>query len=220
MRALKILSICLIISFFVGCQSSKDVRDKHLKEKGETDITKPSALSIFTEDVTPLTTVTPESTGTTDVSTGKGMATAQEKQQAVKGESIPLQPIPLDKKFKSPSEFSPELAQIFSNVYFNYDRYDIGVSDVPVLIKISQYLLQNPNMEILIEGHCDERGTREYNLVLGEQRSLSVRRFLVEQGVSPKRLYTVSYGKDNPVDPRSNEEAWAKNRRVEFKIAE
>lgn len=75
-------------------------------------------------------------------------------------------------------------------------------------------------MEVLIEGHCDERGTREYNLVLGEQRALSTRRFLVGLGVSPKRLYTVSYGEDMPADPRSNEEAWAKNRRAEFKIAD
>jgi peptidoglycan-associated lipoprotein len=71
----------------------------------------------------------------------------------------------------------------------------------------------------MIEGHCDERGTREYNMVLGEQRALSTRRFLVSLGVSPDRLHTVSYGKDMPLDTASNEEAWAKNRRGQFKIS-
>ncbi len=83
---------------------------------------------------------------------------------------------------------------------------------------IADYLKKNPDVSILIEGHCDERGTDEYNLVLGEKRALSARNFLVGLGISPKRIYTISYGESMPADPRSNEEAWAKNRRCEFKI--
>jgi len=69
-----------------------------------------------------------------------------------------------------------------------------------------------------IEGHCDERGTIEYNLALGERRANSVKNYLVNYGIDPNRLTTISYGEERPKDPRHNEEAWAKNRRVEFVI--
>lgn len=135
-----------------------------------------------------------------------------------KKEEIPVTPIPKDKKFVRPEEISPELAEIFKNIYFDFDKYNIRSDAEKVLIKIADYMIKNPDLKILIEGHCDERGTREYNLVLGEQRALSTRNFLIRSGVSPKRMYTISYGEDMPADPRSNEEAWAKNRRCEFKI--
>ena len=96
----------------------------------------------------------------------------------------------------------------------------MALDDQETLKVIARYLLDHPKISVIIEGHCDERGTREYNLVLGEQRALSTRRFLISLGMSPDRLHTVSYGEDKPLDPASNEEAWAKNRRAEFKISE
>ena len=69
-----------------------------------------------------------------------------------------------------------------------------------------------------IEGHCDERGTDEYNLALGDRRANSAKSFLVDLGISPRRLTTISFGEERPLDPRHNEEAWAKNRRCEFVI--
>ena len=111
------------------------------------------------------------------------------------------------------------MAQIFKNIPFDFDSYAIQPNARPILNTIGKYLLENAEVIVMIEGHCDERGTREYNLVLGEQRALSVRRFLVSLGVASDRLYTVSYGKDKPLDTASNEDAWAKNRRAEFKIA-
>ncbi len=148
----------------------------------------------------------------------EGKATPEEVKKAIKGEELPIPEFKKDRKFVKPEEVSSELTKIFENIYFDFDKYDIRQDAAETLKKIGDYLLKNPDIKILIEGHCDERGTREYNLVLGEQRALSARRFLVIMGVSPRRLYTVSYGEDMPADPRSNEEAWAKNRRCEFKI--
>lgn len=215
---LKVAVICGIVWAFTGCECPKRAREKHLGQQKEE--VKPSILSIFTEDVKPIEADTPAVPDKTVKTGDEGKATPYERETAAKDEPIPPKPIPAERVFKSPSEISSELAQLFQNIHFDFDRYDIRPGDAAILTKIGKYLLEKPDMEVLIEGHCDERGTREYNLVLGEQRALSTRRFLVELGVSPKRLYTVSYGEDMPADPRSNEEAWAKNRRAEFKIAD
>jgi len=82
------------------------------------------------------------------------------------------------------------------------------------LLKQASWLQQYPDVAIQIEGHADERGTREYNLALGERRATAAKNYLVSLGVAASRLSTVSYGKERPVDPASTEEAWAKNRRA------
>ncbi len=79
---------------------------------------------------------------------------------------------------------------------------------------------RNPTRLLLVEGHCDERGTNEYNLALGERRALSVRRYLVALGIGSDRLHTLSYGEEKPLDPGHTEESWAKNRRAEFKVSQ
>jgi len=113
-----------------------------------------------------------------------------------------------------------ELAHIFKPIYFDFDRYDIKPEAAVILRGVADYLLKTDTKRlVMIEGHCDERGTREYNLILGEQRALSARRYLVQLGVSPNRIFTISYGEDVPADPGHNEAAWAKNRRCEFKIS-
>ena len=81
-------------------------------------------------------------------------------------------------------------------------------------IEARRWLLANPNVRASIEGHCDERGTREYNLALGERRANAARDFLIQQGVPAARLLTVSWGKERPIAQGSNEEAWAQNRRA------
>jgi peptidoglycan-associated lipoprotein len=216
----------IIISFF-GCARPKLVKKEPSEEKKEEKIEEEKQKEI--------NIVKPEEKPVERVEEGK--ATREEIQKAIKGEEIPLPELPAvkgdtqisdlpgkeeiqkkEKKFVKPEEVSEELSQIFKNVYFDFDKYDIRPDAAETLKKIGEYMLKNPDIKILIEGHCDERGTREYNLVLGEQRALSVRRFLIIMGVSPKRMYTVSYGEDMPADPGHNEEAWAKNRRCEFKI--
>jgi len=80
-------------------------------------------------------------------------------------------------------------------------------------------MMENPNFDILIEGHCDERGTEEYNLALGEKRALAARDYIVGFGIAKDRISVISYGEERPADPRHNEEAWAKNRRAHFVVA-
>jgi len=101
-------------------------------------------------------------------------------------------------------------------VYFSFDESVILDEDRPILEAHAQYLSQNPGAAVTLEGHTDERGTREYNLALGEQRAISVRQFMSLLGASGQQMRTVSYGEERPAAMGHNEEAWAQNRRVEI----
>ena len=99
-------------------------------------------------------------------------------------------------------------------IYFDTDRFNVDSADVPALQSQAQYLQQHPTVNITLEGHCDERGTREYNLALGERRANAAKNYLVSLGVSANRIRTVSYGKERPAATGSNAQAWAQNRRA------
>lgn len=104
------------------------------------------------------------------------------------------------------------------NIHFDFDKYSLKPEARAILDNLGAWLLKNGNFNVIIEGHCDERGTAEYNLALGERRANAARSYLVNLGVEAQRLTTVSYGEERPLDPRSNEEAWAKNRRGQFNV--
>ena len=97
-------------------------------------------------------------------------------------------------------------------VYFEFDRSDINPEAQQILQRQAEWLQHYPNVTVTIEGHCDERGTREYNLALGERRANAAKQVLVAAGIPYSRISTISYGKDRPVVPGSTEEAWAQNR--------
>ena len=97
-------------------------------------------------------------------------------------------------------------------VFFGYDQHTLSADARAVLEKQAAWLQTYQGVEAVIEGHADERGTREYNLALGARRAEAVKAFLVAQGVSPRRLITVSFGKERPIDGRSNADGWARNR--------
>ena len=99
-------------------------------------------------------------------------------------------------------------------IYFDTDRFNIDSSDAAALQAQAQYFARYPQLTFTVEGHADERGTREYNLALGERRANSAKNYLVSLGVSANRIRTVSYGKERPVALASNEAAWAQNRRA------
>lgn len=102
-------------------------------------------------------------------------------------------------------------------VYFDFDRSVIKSSEAPKIEAVAnQFKAGDPNTDLLIEGHCDERGTTEYNRALGERRALAIREYLVRAGVNPEKIHTVSFGEDKPVAFGHDEAAWAKNRRGEF----
>lgn len=104
------------------------------------------------------------------------------------------------------------------HVYFAFDSATLSPMAQDTLRQKAAFLQDNAGVSVTVEGHCDERGTNEYNLALGERRAESVKAFLVDLGVSSSRMTTISYGEERPADPGSNEEAWSKNRRAEFKI--
>jgi peptidoglycan-associated lipoprotein len=103
-------------------------------------------------------------------------------------------------------------------IHFDYDEYFIREDAKRVLESNAAWLNKWKTVRLLIEGHCDERGTEEYNLALGEKRAKSTMDYLVSLGISSDRLKIISYGKSQPLDPGQNETAWAKNRRAQFTI--
>ncbi len=107
-------------------------------------------------------------------------------------------------------------AAMLADVHFDFDKYNIRPGDAEILKKDFEWFKANPGKKARIEGNCDERGTVEYNLVLGQKRADSAKSYLMNLGVDGKLLETVSYGKEKPVDPGHNEAAWAKNRRAHF----
>jgi peptidoglycan-associated lipoprotein len=105
-------------------------------------------------------------------------------------------------------------SSLLKDIHFDFDRYDIRPGDAEILKGNATLLTKYPKVKIQIEGHCDERGTVEYNLALGERRANSAKKYLISLGIASDRISAISYGKERPLDPGHNEEAWAKNRRA------
>lgn len=103
-----------------------------------------------------------------------------------------------------------------STVYFDFDRYNVNADELPKIVTVANILKDKPAAKLRIEGHCDERGTEEYNRTLGERRALSVRDVLVKEGIASSRITTESWGEDKPAAEGSTESAYSKNRRGEF----
>jgi len=133
-------------------------------------------------------------------------AVEEEKVEAVEDEEEKLEEIAAKNQF------------IYEDIYFEFDKSTLLPMAQDTLKKKAEYLFNNTYITAVIEGHCDERGTNEYNLALGDRRAESAKSFLVDLGILPTRLTTVSYGEERPVDPRHIREAWAKNRRAHFVI--
>jgi peptidoglycan-associated lipoprotein len=130
----------------------------------------------------------------------------------VKEEAEPKAPPKVVEEQAAIEEFPDE------DVHFEFDKSSLLSDAQDNLRAKAKWLMAHPDVSAIIEGHCDERGTNEYNMALGDRRAGSAKSFLVDTGVVDSRLTTISYGEEKPVDPESNEEAWAKNRRVHFVI--
>ncbi|HEX3179201.1 MAG TPA: peptidoglycan-associated lipoprotein Pal [Methylomirabilota bacterium] len=128
----------------------------------------------------------------------------------------PVTPAPSSTARPAVQDFAavPELQDIF----FDFDKYDIRPNETKTLDANAAWLKSNPNHLVLIEGHCDERGTNEYNLALGERRAKSTMNYLVSQGVQANRITIISYGEERPVCTEKTEACWAKNRRSHFLV--
>ncbi len=116
-----------------------------------------------------------------------------------------------------PSEVE-EISGIFKDIHFDFDKYDVREDAKPVLKAVADYLRKNSSYKILVEGHCDERGTSEYNLGLGDRRAKATKDYLVSSGVPSSRIDTISYGKEKPICAEHAEDCWEKNRRAHFVV--
>jgi peptidoglycan-associated lipoprotein len=111
-----------------------------------------------------------------------------------------------------------EEASVLKDALFDYNKYDIRADDRPVLDAAASFLKKNAKLNVLIEGHCDERGTNEYNLALGEKRAKAVKDYLTSLGIMPARMSVITYGEEKPVCTEQNEDCWQKNRRAHFVV--
>ncbi len=110
--------------------------------------------------------------------------------------------------------------EALKDINFDYDKSNISPEARAIMKANADILLKNTNFNIIVEGHCDERGTSEYNMALGERRAQEAKKYFINLGVDGARMKTISYGEERPMDSRSNEEAWAKNRRAHFLIVQ
>jgi peptidoglycan-associated lipoprotein len=133
----------------------------------------------------------------------------------------PIAPPPPPAPAPAPGpSISQQAFQDFQNqdIFFDFDQYDLRTDARSTLDRKATFLNQNATVRSQIEGHCDERGTNEYNLALGERRANAAKQYLTTAGVNAARLSTISYGEERPLDPGRNEAAWARNRRAHFVI--
>lgn len=110
------------------------------------------------------------------------------------------------------------LAGILKDVLFDFDSYAVNSLELPKIEGVGSFMKQDRSVRLVIEGHCDERGTVEYNLALGQKRAGAVKDYLLKLGIDGGRIRTISYGKEIPVESGNTEDAWSKNRRAHFKI--
>ncbi|WP_018140609.1 MULTISPECIES: peptidoglycan-associated lipoprotein Pal [unclassified Thioalkalivibrio] len=143
-------------------------------------------------------------------------AAEQERAERAEREAAEARGLGRDREFDAAALDDPDSPLAERMVYFDFDRDEVKSEHMPMLEAHAAYLSQNPGARMRLEGHTDERGTREYNLALGERRAQSVRRVLNLNGASDDQLEVISYGEEMPVAFQQNEEAWAKNRRVEL----
>jgi peptidoglycan-associated lipoprotein len=138
--------------------------------------------------------------------------------QAKEPEPEPVTVVEEKKPEPAPAPSKMDDMVMRENIYFDFDKSNLKPAAQENLMRKAEWLRENPDATVTIEGHCDERGTNEYNLALGDRRAESAKGFLVDLGISAARLTTISYGEERPVCLQSNEECWAKNRRGQFVI--
>jgi peptidoglycan-associated lipoprotein len=133
-------------------------------------------------------------------------------------EPVPVPPMPAEDTIGSKSLDDLNRDSPLRPLYFELDSSDVSSDGQQILQANAAVLKKYPTMQITIEGHCDERGTAEYNLALGERRALAAKNYLVSLGIAADKVKTVSYGKEFPFDPGHDDSAWSKNRRAHFVI--
>ena len=148
----------------------------------------------------------------------QGKKEEMEKRRGIEESTLKEERLKADEEKRQQQQKAERDRFLNEDVYFEYDSYMLLPAAQEVLREKADWLTAHPNASVTIEGHCDERGTGEYNIALGERRAESARTFLINLGIVKSRLRTTSYGEEKPADPSHTEEAWAKNRRAHFVI--
>ena len=155
-----------------------------------------------------------------NVSSSSGDQSGQAKTEAIQPDAIKT--VPLERSFDRPSGSAtipsarPSASNALGDVFFDYDRFQIRKDAMPLLDTNAQWLRANGSKTVLIEGHCDERGTLAYNLVLGENRARAAKKYLQDLGVQTSQLQITSYGETRPFCKQQNEDCYQQNRRAHF----
>jgi len=159
--------------------------------------------------VQPQQPVTPQET--------KAKAEAKPEQKIPEEKITEQQLAKIETKEVETSKYTEEKG-MFEDIHFDFDKYDIRPDAKPILQSVSDWLIKNKSSRLLIEGYCDERGTNEYNLALGDRRAKAARDYLVAVGVVSGRIDIISYGEEKPLCTEKTEECWQKNRRAHFVV--
>lgn len=192
---------CFTLVFMASCATTTTTVDEPATAAGDEEAARPTDVEPeeAPDKEAPAVTAKVEPTGPEELS-------EQEKQERLMELQRQQQLAEEIRKFES------------ENIYFDFDKYDLKPPARANLREKAEWLRLNPEYSIRIEGHCDERGTNEYNLALGERRAHSAKRFLMALGISEDRIATISYGEERPAQLGHYETAWAKNRRDEFSL--
>ena len=159
---------------------------------------------------------TVKSEGTQGSAAGAPAAVAEAPVKAPPAPAAPAPPEKVASAAEAGVAVTEEKPSRFDDVRFDYDKSEVREDGRKTSQAVADYMKKNPKAALLIEGHCDERGTAEYNMALGERRATAVMNYIVSLGVPKAALSTVSFGKEKPLDPGHNDGAWAKNRRAHF----
>jgi peptidoglycan-associated lipoprotein len=133
-------------------------------------------------------------------------------------EAAPAQSAATTKEQSAKVEPAATAETAVKDIFFEFDKSNISPDAREILKTNADFLLKNGNSKVVIEGHCDERGTAEYNMALGQRRAQETKNYLVNLGIKEPRIKTISYGEERPFDPGHDEDAWAKNRRAHFAV--
>lgn len=207
MRVLACL-LCLAMMVVLGCATTSSQRKEALVE-GEQAVAAEQTGAV-------VETAKPEEPEPLIEETVAKPEAAAPQLAATEAAAEPAPPVPAAKPAATVSVASE--APSWENIPFDYDKFNLKPEARVLLDKLGEWLLRNKDYTVVIEGHCDERGTTEYNLALGERRAMEAKAYLTGLGVEAGRIKTISYGKEMPLDPGHDEEAWAKNRRDQFLV--
>lgn len=195
-----LMVLAFSLALFSGCAEKKAV----VKDEAATQEQKVAAA----QDAVPAVAQQAATAAVTDDEAAK-----RAKEQAAKDEAA-RKAAAREAWLKKNAEALTDLN--IQNIYFDYDKSDIRPDAREILKANAEIFNKNGNAAIVVEGHCDERGTAEYNMALGERRAQETKQYLVNLGINASRIETISYGEERPLDNRSIEEAWAQNRRAQF----